>query len=93
MMAATSADVPHALRVFMILMFLYNVILCGICEKSEEINIILETTFDGNRELLYCQQCKPNDPEVIEFFNDDTVQAFLNSKGMKILHQNVNGCL
>ena len=45
----------------------------------------------NNVERHFCLECFPADPDFIINVLDPKVSGFLNKKGLKILHQNVNG--
>ena len=51
----------------------------------------LNDRFDNNEERLYCIGCTPPDSEFIVSLLDPELSRFLNKRGFKILHQNVNG--
>lgn len=47
--------------------------------------------YADNEERLYCIACKPAESDFILNSLDPLVSDFINKKGMKFLHQNVNG--
>ena len=45
----------------------------------------------GDEERFYCSGCCPAEPEYMFNTFDPLLSGFINKKGFKILHQNVNG--
>ena len=45
----------------------------------------------GDEERFYCSGCCPAEPEYMFNIFDPLLSGFINKKGFKILHQNVNG--
>ena len=99
------ADFLHAFKVilFLLLALIYPVICygcdkriktqknsCYTCKKKLHLKCLFDFVIE-DEERLFCFDCKPPEPEFIVNALDPDLRAFLQKRGFKILHQNING--
>ena len=63
---------------------------CYSCNNLYHLKCLVDKIVE-NKERLYCTECTPVDPEFIINALDPEICSFLGKRGLKILHQNVNG--
>ena len=65
---------------------------CYSCGKLLHLKCLFDK-FVEDEERLFCVNCKPPETEFIVNAFDPELRSFLNQKGFKILHQNINGII